>query len=91
MTQYNERVENQRLKLEAEEWAKGIASIHAHSLSSMWYDDRPQDTSEGKCVVDTQFNNGTIKRDILSTNEVYIFGTPLTGQDLVDAYTKHNH
>ena len=89
MTQYDETVENQRLLLLAEDWAKGIASIHAHSLSSMWYDNRPQDTEDGKHVVDTQFNNGTIKRDILSTNEVFIFGTPLTGEDLVDAYRKH--
>ena len=52
MTQYNETVNNQRLLLEAEEWAKGIKSIHAHSTSSMWYDTRPQDTEEGKSVVD---------------------------------------
>jgi hypothetical protein len=90
MTQYDETVENQRILLEAEEWSKGIKSIHAHNLSSMWYDDRPQDTEGDKYVCDTQFNNGTIKRDILSTNEVFIFGTPLTGQALVDEYRKHN-
>ena len=38
MSQYDERVERQRLKLKAEEWAKGVKSLHAHSLSSMWYD-----------------------------------------------------
>ena len=86
MTQYDETVENQRLLLEAEEWSKGIRSMHAHSLDSMWYDTRPQDTADGKTVVDTQYNNGTIKRDILSTGEVFIFGKALTGQDLVDAY-----
>ena len=48
MTQYNETVERQRLKLEAEDWALGVRSLHGHRLSSMWYDDRPQDTSEGK-------------------------------------------
>ena len=60
MTQYNETVNNQRLLLEAEEWAKGIKSIHAHSTSSMWYDTRPQDTEEGKSVVDTQYNSGAV-------------------------------
>ena len=59
MTQYDETVENQRLLLEAEEWSKGIRSMHAHSLDSMWYDTRPQDTADGKTVVDTQYNNGT--------------------------------
>ena len=91
MTQYNETVNNQRLLLEAEEWAKGIKSIHAHSTSSMWYDTRPQDTEEGKSVVDTQYNSGVIKRDILSTNEVFIFGKALTGQELVDEYRKYTN
>ena len=84
MTQYDETVENQRLLLEAEEWSKGIRSMHAHSLDSMWYDTRPQDTADGKTVVDTQYNNGTIKRDILSTGEVFIFGKALTSAELVD-------
>tara|TARA_B100000424_G_C22683340_1_gene374121 strand:- start:74 stop:352 length:279 start_codon:yes stop_codon:yes gene_type:complete len=91
MTQYDDVVENQRLLIEAEEWAKGIKSIHAHSMSSMWYDDRPQDTEGGKSVMDTQYNNGVIRRDILSTDEVYMFGKALTGQELVDEYRKHNH
>ena len=86
MTQYDEKVEQQRLKMEAEEWAKGVKTLHAHSLDSMWYDTRPQDTADGKTVVDTQYNNGTIKRDILSTGEVFIFGKALTGAELVDAY-----
>ena len=54
MTQYEDRVEQQRQKLAAEEWANGVKCIHAHSLSSMWYDDRPQDTAEGKSVVDKE-------------------------------------
>ena len=86
MTQYDETVENQRLLLEAEEWSKTVKSVHAHSLDSMWYDTRPQDTADGKTVMDTQYNNGTVKRDILSTGEVYIFGKALTGAELVDAY-----
>ena len=91
MSEYRERVEKQAIQLDAEEWAKGIKSIHAHSTSSMWYDTRPQDTEEGKSVVDTQYNSGVIKRDILSTNEVFIFGKALTGQELVDEYRKHTN
>ena len=37
MSQYDDRVEKQRLKLEAEEWAKGVKAVHAHSLNSMFY------------------------------------------------------
>ena len=48
MGQYQDKVERQRLLLEAEEWAKEVRSLHAHSMNSMWYDDRPQDTEDGK-------------------------------------------
>ena len=61
MSEYDEIVDQQRLLLEAEEWAKGIKCIHAHSLSSMAYDDRPNDT-DGKSVVDKEFNSGLIER-----------------------------
>jgi len=64
MGQYDDRVEKQRNKLAAEEWAKGIKSLHAHSLSSMWYDNRPQDTENGKGVLDIEYNNGLIKRQL---------------------------
>ena len=39
MTQHNDIVEEQRLLLKAEEWAKQVKGLHAHSLGSMWYDD----------------------------------------------------
>ena len=90
MGQYTDKVEKQRLLLEAEEWAKGVAGIHAHSLSSMWYDTRPQDTQEGKSVIDRSFNNGLIERTLHDGSIVY-FGTELKGDDLIDAYTKHTH
>ena len=64
MTQYNERVEYQRNKIAAEEWAKQVKTIHAHSLDSMWYDTRPQDTENGKTVLDVEFNNGTVRRTL---------------------------
>ena len=38
MGQYDDVVEKQRILLEAEEWAKGVKSLHTHSLTSMWYE-----------------------------------------------------
>ena len=38
MGQYDDRVERQRLLLEAEEWAKGISCIQIHQITSMWYE-----------------------------------------------------
>lgn len=86
MTEYQERVERQRLKLEAEEWAKGVASIHAHSCSSMWYDDRPEDTEDGT-VMDVQYNNGTIVRT-KNDKVIHVFGEELKGDDLIDQYVR---
>ena len=87
MTEYNDRVERQRLLLEAEEWAKQINTLHCHSLSSMWYDTRPQDTQDGKSVMDEIYNSGLIKRTCDDGMVVY-FGKELKGEQLVDAYTK---
>ena len=90
MGQYDEVVQRQRVLLEAEEWANGIKSLHSHRLSSMWYDDRPQDTSEGKYVIDKEFNNGIVERT-LSNGEVYVFTKyELRGDKLIGAYTQNN-
>lgn len=88
MGQYSDKVERQRLLLEAEEWAKGVSGIHAHSLNSMWYDTRPQDTQDGKRVIDIIYNSGLIKRTCNDGSEVY-FGKELKGKDLVDAYLRN--
>ena len=90
MTQYEDRVEHQRLKLKAEEWANGVKCIHGHSLSSMWYDDRPQDTADGKIVVDREFNNGRVERT-LENGQVFIFTKyELKGDELIDSYVQNN-
>jgi len=86
MTQYDERVQYQREVLEAEEWSKGIKSIHVHSENSMWYDDRPQDTKKGT-VTDTQYNSGIIKRT-RKGKLIHTFGKVLTGDELVRAYIR---
>lgn len=87
MGQYQDKVERQRILLEAEEWAKGVSGIHAHSLSSMWYDTRPQDTQDGKSVCDRHFNSGLIERTCDDGSIVY-FGVELTGDALIDAYQR---
>ena len=91
MTQYLDRVYEQRIRLEAEKWSNEIQSIHAHSLSSMWYDNRPQDT-DGGSVVDTMYNDGRVERKILKTGETVLMNTEkrLRGEDLVYEYKRKN-
>ena len=87
MGQFDDRVTKARMRLEAEEWAQGVKSIHSHSISSMWNDNRPQDTEAGY-VIDTQFNDGHIRRE-LQDGSVVILGKRLTGEDLVWEYHRN--
>ena len=87
VSQFDHIVEKQRLRLEAEEWSKGVKSIHIHQLKSCWYDDRPQDTDEG-CVTDVQHNNGTVVR-WKNGKVIHTFGTPKTGDDLIASYRRN--
>ena len=89
MTEYSESVQRQAKLLAAEEWAKGVSGIHAHSLNSMWYDTRPQDTDDGKSVIDITYNSGLIKRRLNDDTEVY-FGKELKGDDLIYEYEMTN-
>jgi len=84
MTQYQEKVKEQRIKLEAEKWALGVKALHSHSLDSMWY---ASDRNDGK-VIDVEYNDGSVMRTISSTNEVVMLGQRLTGDDLVSAYQR---
>lgn len=85
MSQYNDRVEKQRLKLEAEEWAKGVKSLHAHSLNSMFY---AEDRNDGS-VFDVQYNDGSVRRTISATNEVVMLGKSLRGEELINEYVRN--
>jgi len=58
MTQYDETVDRQRRLILAEEWASGVKSLHAHSLTSLAYDTRGNDGS----VMDIEYNNGRIQQ-----------------------------
>ena len=87
MTEYNDVVEQQRIRLNAQEWAKCMTDMHVHSLNSMWYDDRPQDTENNKMVTDIRYNSGIIKRwqdGVL----IHTFGKRLSNQEIVEAYLK---
>lgn len=87
MTQYDSLVEKQRLLIEAEEWAEGTSGIHCHSINSMWYDDRPEDTANGKSVMDITYNSGLIERRLDSGKTIY-FGKKLTGDALIQEYLR---
>jgi hypothetical protein len=87
MSEYDGVVERQRNRLLAEKWGRGVRSIHGHSLDSMYYDDRPQDTTDGKTVVDVEFNDGTVERT-LDNGERVLFGNKRTTEELLDLYTR---
>ena len=87
MTEFSERVERQRIILEAEKWAKEVKDIHVHGLNSMWYDDRPEDTEGGKMVIDTAYNDGTITRQ-QNGKLIHTFGKKLTGEELIREYER---
>jgi len=87
MGQYNDKVERQRVLLEAEAWAKGVKSIHAHRLQSMWYDNRPMDTLEGG-VCDTIYNDDSIQRKLDNGKIVWLNSEKKTGDDLIDQYLR---
>ena len=89
MTQYTKDVEDHQIRMDAIEWAKGVQTIHGHSLSSMWYDTRPQDTEGGKAVTDVELNNGTIKR-YQNDKLIHTFGNELKGNELAQHYLTMN-
>jgi hypothetical protein len=88
MSQYDAVVERQRQMIEAEKWSKGVKAVHAHSFTTMWYEPKPDRTGDDLRVLDTEFNDGTIERQYLVSGEIEMIGTKLTGQDLLDEYTR---
>ena len=91
MGEFDYRVQRQALLLEAEEWAKGISSVHYHGLTSMWYEttESKADIERNGYVTDTIYNSGLIKRE-RDGKLVCTFGLKLSGDDLIDAYCKNN-
>jgi hypothetical protein len=89
MGQYDEIVERQRRKIAAEDWALKVKSVHAHSVNSMWYDTRPEDT-ENSNVLDIEYNSGRIERT-LDSGEKFIFTDyELKGDELLSAFSQNN-
>ena len=86
MGQYDARVEEQRRFLLADEWAEQPKCLHAHSLNSMWYDNRPQDTKNGG-VLDIEYNGGWIDR-YKHDKLIHTFGKRLNREELLDRYNR---
>ena len=87
MGQYKDRVERQRLLLEAEIWADGIESIHGFDTRkvTMAYDDYLDDG----IVVDTTFNDGRIERR-KDGKLIRTLGKKLEGDELIDKYWRNS-
>ena len=84
MTEYKAMIERKRKQLLAEEWAKGIAHIHCHSINSMWYEPKPNVVkTEG--VMDITYNDGRIERD-----GVEILPSQVSGKALIDKWEQNN-
>ena len=89
MTEYKERVNMQKKILLAEEYRDSPKWIHAHSLTSMWYETEETKKDAVKGVMDTQFMDGRIERIVNSTGKKYVIVEGLTGEDLVQEVTKN--
>lgn len=88
MSQYSNEVDLQRLRLKAEEWAKGVKSMHlfnTHIISSMWYETRPEDGS----VTDIEYNDGSIIRTISSNGEVVTMKEPKSIEEIMYDYQRN--
>jgi len=86
MGQYDEVVQRQRELLEAEEWAKGVKAVHAHSFTSLWYETNPDRTGDDLRVLDVEYNDSTVHRQYIVSGKTEIIGTPLRGDALRDKY-----
>ena len=88
MSQYDEVVDKQRMKLQAEVWSKTVKSVHAHSLTSMWYETNPEDFEHGP-VTDVEYNSGVIERT-LANGDKRTIGKRLSSDELIDEYKRHS-
>ena len=86
MSEFKDRVERQRNKLLAEEWANGIKALHAHSLDSVWYGTGRKDGS----VLDTEYNDGRVMRKIDKTGEIVWLNLDnvVKGEQLIQAFSR---
>ena len=87
MTEYSALVEETKLMIAAEEWGMQVKTLQVHSINSMHYDDRPQDTADGKSVMDIEYNGGWIDRH-QDGEVIHTFGKRLSRRELLDKYGK---
>lgn len=88
MTQYEYEVAKQRVMLEAEAWKNGVRSLHVHSMNSMWYDNRPQDT-EKHSVTDIEYNDRSIIRTLFDGTKI-IMQEGLKREELLAEFERKN-
>ena len=88
MSQYNEKVAIQRQILKAEEYVNQPTCIHAHRLTSMWYDNDQtvKDVADG--VMDIQYMDGRVERT-LKSGKKYILVEGKKGAELVQEVTRN--
>ena len=88
MSQYNEKVALQRQILKAEEYVNQPTCIHAHRLTSMWYDNDQtvKDVADG--VMDIQYMDGRVERT-LKSGKKYILVEGKKGAELVQEVTRN--
>jgi hypothetical protein len=87
MTQYTKMVEEFAIMEEALKWSRGAAYIHSHSMDSMYYDDRPDDTAGmTKSVTDIEYNAGHIER-FQNGKLIHTFGKKMTDEQLLNAFS----
>lgn len=82
MTEYSDIVEKQKAILAAEEMRNMVESLQVHSLNSMWYDNRPQDTENNKMVTDIMYMDERIERT-LSDGTIILMQQGLKGEDFI--------
>ena len=88
MSQYNEKVALQRQILKAEEYVNQPTCIHAHRLTSMWYDNDQtvKDVADG--VMEIQYMDGSVERT-LKSGKKYILVEGKKGAELVQEVTRN--
>ena len=89
MTEYNHKVELQRQILLAEENVDTVINIHAHSITSMWYETDETIKDAVKGVIDIQYMDGRIEREVSTTGKKYTLVEGRTGADLVQEVTRN--
>jgi len=89
MTEYNHKVELQRQILLAEEHVDTVINIHAHSITSMWYETDETIKDAVKGVIDIQYMDGRIEREVSTTGKKYTLVEGRTGADLVQEVTRN--